>query len=421
MDDSQCFLLDCFDQIQDSPSYIYHHALPFAPSSSRLHQYYNSVLSQEVKVVAGLPTKWGMCFRTVSDCQLHPSSLVCWDGIIATGSLSGDSLVFDSIIGIQRSILYGHSGLVRSLTFSLDGALLASGSDDNTVKVWDFQIGGVVQTLHGHTSFVNSVSISLDSTMVSSASQDQSICLWDIQTGDCVHVIEGHTDYVNSVKFSPINPHFLISASDDGTVCQWDIQGHQIKSKYEGTHVTFSPDGSNILSWDSEVVVVRSSDSGKILAKLHVPDNHFHHCCFSPNGILVAGGAGNNVYVWDITSSDPQLIKVLVGHYRVVICLEFSSSILYTSDGNSIKFWQISASDPPVSNSIQSISLQTEDNTSITSDSSGVVRIWDVTTGICKASFQTPCTGDFGWRDAQLTNTGCFCLGGRKGDPHLGC
>lgn len=419
MDDSHRFILDCFDQIQDSPSYIYHYALPFAPSSSFLHQYYGSVLSQEVKVIAGLSAEWGMCFHTVSDYEPYSSGLACWNSIIATGSLSGDILVFDSVTRTQRSVLHGHSGLVRTFTFSSDGALLVSGSDDNTVKIWDFQTGGVIRTLCGHTNFINSVSISSDSTMVGSASQDQSIRLWDIQTGDCVQVIEGHTDHVNSVMFSPINPHFLISASDDGTVCQWDIQGHQIGPKYEGTYVTFSPDGSNILSWDSGVAVIRSSDSGEILAKLHVPDNHLLYCCFSPNGGLVAGCAGNNVYVWDITGSDPQIIKTLVGHDHVVVCLAFSSSILYTSAGNSIKLWQINASDPPVSDSIQSISLQTENNTSIISDSSGVVRIWDVTTGICKASFQTPCAGDFGWRDAQLTDAGQVLVWGEGKEIHI--
>jgi len=59
-------LLEYFDAIHDSPSQIYHSALPFSPSSSQLRKYYATELSQEVEVVKGLPVEWGMCSRTVA-------------------------------------------------------------------------------------------------------------------------------------------------------------------------------------------------------------------------------------------------------------------------------------------------------------------------------------------------------------------
>jgi len=51
INDSQRFLLEHFDVIQDSPSHIYHSALPLCPVSSWLHDCYSAELSQEVKVV----------------------------------------------------------------------------------------------------------------------------------------------------------------------------------------------------------------------------------------------------------------------------------------------------------------------------------------------------------------------------------
>ena len=39
----------------------------------------------------------------------------------------------------ERNRLEGHSGSVRSVSFSPDGKTLATGSDDNTVKLWDLQ------------------------------------------------------------------------------------------------------------------------------------------------------------------------------------------------------------------------------------------------------------------------------------------
>ena len=55
--DSQRLLLEHFDAIRDSPSYIYHSALPFSPSSSWLQKCYNTDLSLTVKVVKGVPAE----------------------------------------------------------------------------------------------------------------------------------------------------------------------------------------------------------------------------------------------------------------------------------------------------------------------------------------------------------------------------
>ena len=50
---------------------------------------------------------------------------------------------------------------------------------------------------------------------------------------------------------------------------------------------------------------------------------------------------------------------------------------------------------------IQSITLQAKDGIAISSDSAGVVSVWDISTGLCKASFQTP-SGGLNHRATQL-------------------
>ena len=141
--DSQHFLLEYFDMTHDSPSQIYHSALPLCPPSSWLYKRYTTELSQEVKVVKGLPAEWGMCSRTVT--FGHSSLfLTCWKDTVVVGLKSGDIITLDGVTGSQTSILSGHTASVGSLAFSPDGALLASGSDDNTIKLWDMQTGGVM-------------------------------------------------------------------------------------------------------------------------------------------------------------------------------------------------------------------------------------------------------------------------------------
>ena len=111
------------------------------------------MLSQEVHVVKGLQTEWGMCSRTVSSYDT-PQTLACWKDLIAVGYSSGSITILDQITGICMSVLSSHTDGVYSVAFSLDGMFLVSGSDDKTAILWDIQTGGVIKTFHGHTSWV---------------------------------------------------------------------------------------------------------------------------------------------------------------------------------------------------------------------------------------------------------------------------
>ena len=405
--DGQRFLLEHFDTIYDSPSHIYHSALPLCPTSSWLHKSYSAELSQEVKVVKGLPAGWGTCSRTVS-LGSRALDLSYWNNTIAVGSVGGDIIILDAITGSQMAVLSEHTGEVNALTFSSDGKSLVSGSDDMTVKLWDVQTGGVVKTFHGHTEQVWSVSISADHARIASGSEDNTIHLWDIQTGECHCIIE-QQDLVRYINFSPTAPQHLLFVCD-GTIQQWNINGHQVGPTCDGSHAAFSSDGNQFVSCKGSAVTVQNSSSGAILAEFHAFDD-VQYCCFSPDGRLVAVAAGWTAYVWDITSSKPHLVETFTGHTSYINSLAFSSSSLVSaSDDQSVKFWQIGAPDPvvtdlksppPTSAVIKFITLQVNDGIIITGDSDGVVKIWDISTGLWKSSFQAPAKIK---RDVQLIN-----------------
>ena len=384
VNDSQRLLLEFFDPICAAPSQVYHIALPLSPSPW-LHETYSVELSQEVRVVKGCPTEWGVCFRTVK-LRYAGEAIACWKDTIAVVCLNGDITALDGITGSQTAVLSGHTRMVKSLTFSSDGTLLVSGSNDKTVKLWDVQTGGVIKTFNGHTDWVVSVSISADCTMIVSGSEDKTIRLWDIQTKGCYHVIE-QKDWVDYVSFSPMDSHSFISTSG-GTLCQWDINGHQINHKHDSSQVSFSLDNIQLVMCQGVVVVVQPS-GGK--------------CCLFPGGRLIAVAYGNTIYILDITSLHPNLVKTFAGHTCNITSLAFSSpsSLLSSSADELVKFWHIGdlLVDPVVTNPtstplpsvlIKSITLQAEDSIAISGDSNGVVSIWDLSTGHCQASFQTP-------------------------------
>ena len=335
------------------------------------------------------------------------------------------------------SVLFGHTDRVKCVTFSSDGRSLASGANDSTVKLWDMQTGGIVRTFLGHTEYVWFVSISADYTRIVSGSSDGAICLWDIQSGECLWTIK-QQGVVYHVSFSPIDLQQIISISGR-TIWECDLNGQQILPTYNSTHIAFSPDFTKFALCYQDVVTVQNSSSRAIETQFHVDTGRARGCCFSPDGRLIAATAGSIVYVWDITSPDSHLVGTLVGHTDQIYSLAFSSpsSLVSVSNDKSVRFWQVDAlstdpgitdpeSTPLISSKILSVGLQAGNGIAISSDEEGVVKTWDISTGICKASYQTPAE-DNTWRDARLMDgklvvVGCrdnkvYIWGTNKDDP----
>ena len=355
--------------------------------------------------------EWGTCFRTVVLDSI-PWALTSWKDTVMVGLESGDIITLDGITGSLMATLSGHTCRVTSIAFSLDGMLLVSGSDDKTIKLWDVQTGGVVKTFYGHTNQVLSISISADCTMIASGSGDKTIRVWDIQTMECHCIIE-QQNQVDCVDFSPTNRLSLISASS-GKVQQWDIDGRPIGPVHDGCDVIFSSNSLQFVSCQETTIVVRNSDSGAVMTELHTANNDVHHPCFSPDCRLIAGAADTIIYVWNISGSDTYLIETFVGHAEFITSLRFSSPsfLISLSTDQSVKFWQIGTlptdkvvPDPqalsPTPASIKFITLQARDGIAISGDSDGVVRTWDISTGFCRASFQTPPKYPL-WSNARL-------------------
>ena len=109
-----------------------------------------------------------------------------------------------------------------------------------------------------------------------------------------------------------------------------------------------------------------------------------------------------------------QPIKTFNGHLEDITSLTFSSSLITSSWDRSIKLWQVGAllADPvvtgpmliPPSAEMELITLQTDHGAVISYYSDGVVRVWDLSTGLCKLSLQTPATG-ISHMDTRLINS----------------
>ena len=126
----------------------------------------------------------------------------------------------------------------------------------------------------------------------------------------------------------------------------------------------------------------------------------------------MAGAASYAIHIWDIANLEPHLVKTSIRHTSYITSIAYSSSLISCSGDQTMKFWQIDAllmdlvasgseSAPLALASVQFVGLDTKNGVAISADSAGVVRTWDISTGLCKTSFHAPIDG-FVCGDAQV-------------------
>jgi hypothetical protein len=77
------------------------------------------------------------------------------------------------------ALLSGHTGTVRSATYSRDGAHIVTASNDKTARSWDAAAGTALVVLAGHGDTVRSAVYSPDGTHILTASEDKTVRIWD--------------------------------------------------------------------------------------------------------------------------------------------------------------------------------------------------------------------------------------------------
>jgi len=148
------------------------------------------------------------------------------------------------------------SGLI-ALAVSPDNNIVVSGREDGSVHVHDARTGEVkLCPLIGHEMWVESVAISPDGQIIASGSADCTVRLWDVQTGASVGEPLSHKDLVYAVSFSP-DSQCIASASGRGTVLVWDVATGNImdfapmRCESQAKSLTFSSNGQGLAAGDS--------------------------------------------------------------------------------------------------------------------------------------------------------------------------
>jgi WD40 repeat protein len=168
-------------------------------------------------------------------------------------------------------------------------------------------------TLTAHADAVNGVAYSPDGTRLASGSSDGSVRVWNVTTGqEVLPPLRGHEDQIYAVAYSP-DGRTLASAGDDMTVRVWD------------------------------------ATTGQLIRTLGAGDDRVwvHTMAFSPDGLRLVLGGGDEMRVWDVTTGQEVPFSPLRGHTTAI------HGVAYSADGR----WLASAC------------------------GDSIVRVWSATTG----------------------------------------
>lgn len=266
------------------------------PPEGRAHPSANGSLSPPLAVLK-VPTRTSVHSarapdgRTVASLDTDTAAVRLWDP--ATGR--------------SKTILKGHTSIIRAIAFSPNGKTLATASDDRTVRLWNAASHRLIAVLKGHSGGVSTVAFSPDgrSLITTGNGNDRTIRLWDVASHHVTAVFPSHTVGVFTSAVSP-DRRTLATAGYDGAVRLWDLP------------------------------------TRRAIATLRGHSNTVSSAAFSRDGkTLATGGLDNSVRLWDVASRRTR--AVLTSHTAGVESVTFSPDghqLATVATNGSVRLWE---------------------------------------------------------------------------------
>lgn len=222
----------------------------------------------------------------------------------------------------------GHQGLVRGVSFSPSGALLASAGADGVVNLW--QIQAVASDRPGEVSYAwqllqlldlkheggaYSVGFSPDGRWLASTGADGRVNVWRLTRQDDRYEVklqkslQAHEGLVYDVSFSP-NNKMLATAGADGTVKLWQLGNLQespqtlIGHTDEVLSVGFSPTQNILASAGRDDTIRLWTTDGNLSTTLKRHRREVPSVMFSPDGETLASASyDTRALLWKISQA----------------------------------------------------------------------------------------------------------------------
>lgn len=303
---------------------------------------------------------------------------------VATGSLDRTLKLWDVSTGKHLRTIRGHGGWVTSVHWSPDGRYLLSGDTDGLIKMWDMQaIEMPIWPDEKPTSVVATTFTPQNELLAIGLGANRNLKLWNLSNGKMVADL-GSTETVSSAAFSKdatlvavAAPEVRIYSVTNGTLIS--TLADRVKDVYS---LHFSPDGTKLLSGNSEGnVIISEVSTGQMVRRLN-SGNMFYRAVFSQDGQKIASAdQDGKIRIWDVASWTIE--KTLIGHEGAVrlLCFSPNGQMLVSAGDNTVRLWDPTTGhelkQPIRSDYIQRFAFTPDGKRLITASYDGTVIIWD--------------------------------------------
>lgn len=216
----------------------------------------------------------------------------------------------------RKMSLSGPTDVVRAVTYSPDGKILAAGGGGparyGEIVLWDGITGQPLRTVRGHRDYVYSLAFSPDGKTLASSSYDRLIKLWEVATGSELKTLKEHIDSVFPIAFSP-DGKWLASGGADRTVKIWDVaSGRRLYTLSDSTDVlftlTFHPSGQRISAGGADKYIrtwALGPESGTLVGSIIAHEAEITRILYLPDGKqLVSTSADRAVKIWNMDTGE---------------------------------------------------------------------------------------------------------------------
>jgi WD40 repeat protein/serine/threonine protein kinase len=285
----------------------------------------------------GLVKVWDAATGRQIESYRHPARFArdATDRVFSVASHPTDGKVFASGGGDKTLRLWllhsgkavslkGHSDVVRSVAFSLDGRRMASGDASGMIRIWTPD--GASREFKGHTGPICSVAFSPDGRFLASASMDKTVRIWEVATGRVVHTLQNELLFARNQPLAFHPGGYILAVAGTREVALWEL-----------------PDGKQVGALRHESPTARLSGR-RDLSEVNV----IFSMAFSPDGRFLALANSDKTVALHEFNPSPRPYGILKGHGAYVESVAFSPDgrRLVSSDARgSIKVWDLYCGD----------------------------------------------------------------------------
>jgi WD40 repeat protein len=260
------------------------------------------------------------------DRELDLALLLGVEATRAADTYEARSVLFTALTRHAVAFLPGPATPVTSLAFSPNGGQLAAGYTDGTIALWDLATDHLLRTLTAAATIniddqkprILGLGFSADAMRLSAVTDHGSIQSWNLATSEATPSRE------------PVEA--MVTLLDGVTIARFDR---------DATRVAIGSEHGRILVWDMtthrQLAVL--GESGPLIEDL----------AFSDDGqLLIAGGVGNMVPVWNVTTGKAARVIATSERFRVTAVGISPDGDQVATGGldNAIELWQTASGSP---------------------------------------------------------------------------